>query len=1262
MSIMNIQNNLRTRLDVLAIIFTIAVWVILISDNPLSIYTGIITGLTAGLVYYFVTNKKDLIIKIPSASLFLAPIIIVSLFLVLALVVFTAQNSIIYLNWYDIQTTDWIRFIVTNAFLTFIPGFILLNLVDSDKISTMPRIVLSVILSLLLSSLLIYMVELIGLSSISTNILFISLNFVLILLYLLKIYLKRKVPISKKFRELDINLIIALGSLIVFSIILVYLQQFVYQPFIRGDNWNYLATSNYIDKGSSSLMPFGKFYSIKSLSIYELYTLGLFRLSGFPSVNSMMVTSIIIASLIPMAFYVMVSQYIKNKKISILSTLIYIGFSGFGWIPFITQKFNSGLQQYLPEDLFSVISGFAPQVLNDISQPQGSIPEGFKTYVLAIVAIFIMLYLFKSHLPTKARIFLLSGVAAFAFLVHIETTLVFFFVFLPAYVLLSKKKLREVRENILALALGIILTLVIGLSSPAFLIIPFELDYLLVATIFGILLLYTYLREYFRPKLPNYMNAYGFFKKFALLLVCYFYLFAVFVLVSYGYSQMYYGDAVVYLGYPFPWYYYPLVFGIAGALSFAGFFMMFEKYKSLSYFVLIAILTIVLGIVVSFLNLNFFNTGTKEWRILYRILPIATSILGGWGLFKVMLILKKTDFQLIYRGRRTEKSHQINLRRLSIVIFLSAIILGIPSTIISSEYWMSSNVTSFGPAFATSENLELANFVKENVSITSRVATLGDMSNAIVKLAGGTTAVSSIYPDFLLSSRPETIALLSSDIGFVCIDKEIAGPSINRKFVNYLPIVLNNSRFSVYELPYLEPPSESNLGYLAPQRYTNDTLLSYLIIASLNSSYQLVNDDFYNKSVIITPSDLAIDEQNISGIKSSDLLAWVRNGGTFVVMGEQGAIFKEFGLFFGGVNYHENATVNGISTNSKTIPIKMLNVKPLGYRIDSNVHVLSYYSLNGKNVSPFIAEKKIGNGTIFYVYVDPIYQAIEKEYNGWNINSELVKIIRNTLEVGGINFPGSYGGLSREPLENRWIGKYSTYGTTNFLAEGNITTNALVSGSYLIEQPIEAKKLIIKNSEGQTLINNTKIKTIAISGSANIEVKSIFCNLTSEEGNSIPNYISLKYENSSIRIIVNNGSKIKVNSGNGNYSTDDGSILVESTLAELVLLKPQVIVNGTIAFSQISLPYDSSAWTYDVKLVGNETFRIGYSDDMYMFMDDFVGEYSRIAQGDPIVNVIPWKDVIFSLPNFILIISIIFLGTLTFRKWKTYDIPRKRNN
>jgi hypothetical protein len=420
----------------------------------------------------------------------------------------------------------------------------------------------------------------------------------------------------------------------------------------------------------------------------------------------------------------------------------------------------------------------------------------------------------------------------------------------------------------------------------------------------------------------------------------------------------------------------------------------------------------------------------------------------------------------------------------------------------------------------------------------------------------------------------------------------------------------------------------------------------------LNSSYQLVNDDFYKKSIIITPSDLAINEQSPYNVKSSALLDWVHDGGTFVVMGGQGAMFNSLGLFFGGVNYHANSTANGINIGSTNYPIKTLNLKPLSYRIDTDINVLSYYSLNGSNVSPFITERRIGNGTVFYVYVDPIYQAIETERNGWIANNELVRIVRSALEEGGIHFPESYVGLSREPLENRWIGKYSTYGTNSFLAEGNITTNAIASGSYLIVQPIETEKLFINNDFEQTILDNKTINSITISGSANVEVQSNLCSLTGGEDNAIPSYISLQYGISSIKMSISNGSRIEIYTEDGNYSINDGSILIETNSAGFVLLKPQIIVDGAITFSQISLPSDSSAWNFNVRLVGNLNFRIGYSDGTYMFMDEFVGEYDRIVQNNAIVDLIPWTAILFSLPNIFLVIGIIFLGALTFRKWK----------
>jgi hypothetical protein len=186
---------------------------------------------------------------------------------------------------------------------------------------------------------------------------------------------------------------------------------------------------------------------------------------------------------------------------------------------------------------------------------------------------------------------------------------------------------------------------------------------------------------------------------------------------------------------------------------------------------------------------------------------------------------------------------------------------------------------------------------------------------------------------------------------------------------------------------------------------------------------------------------------------SIDLLNWVQEGGTFVVMGGQGTTFDSFGFVFNGISYQANS----INTASGIYPIKTLNVKSVG-NVPDDVHILSYFSVDGSNVAPFIAEKRIGNGSIFYVYVDPFYQAIETAKNNWIVTDDLVAIIRNILEEGGAHFP-SYRGLSRDPMA-QGIGKYGTMERTIFY-RGNITTNAIASGSYLMEQPIETEKCLL---------------------------------------------------------------------------------------------------------------------------------------------------------------------------------------------------------
>jgi hypothetical protein len=1443
--------RLISEIDVWLIIIILTYWVFLISDTSARIILAIIVGLTSGFVYRFLIKKEEKIMNLTGLPISSKTLLLV-LFLILLITFFTSPINDVYLeNWFVIPATNWIHFITVNAFCTFIPGFILTKLVDHEN--TLParaKIVLSILLSIFFTSLFWYAIKMAALTSDLANILFLLVHFTLIIAYL--VYPKKHVKhnAGNSARLLSRDVAVTLGLLVLLSVIFVYVQQFIYNPFIRGDNWGYLATSNYIDKGVAFLEPVGKFYSVNPLSTYSLFSLALFRLSGFPPVNSMMIASLIVAALIPLAFYTMSLQYVKNKKLSMLSALIYVAVSGFGWVPFVLQKVGVTVQQYSPQFLLSFFGAISPTVLNDISQPQGAIPEGFKTYILASLAIIMLLYLLASKLPSKARIFLIGAMSAFVFQVHIEEALVFFFTFLPAYVIFSRKDMSELRKDVVAVALGVLVTFVIGFSCPNYWVFPLLLNYALIVLVFGLILGYTFVKKHIQIKLPSHKL--GYLKLTVSCLVCYLYVLSVIVLVFYGYENMYYGSAVVYQGFTFPWYYYPLSFGIVGVLAVIGFLMDFQKHRTITYFLVTTIFVFVFGMILSYVNVNFFFTGTKEWRIIYRILPIPASLFAGWALYKLMHFFENACLHLQFQPKlgNIQNRIKLNLRYLSTILFIIVIALGVPSTILASEYWMITDVTPYGRADLKSYDLELVNFLYQNVPITSRVATLSSRSNAIIRLAGVTTAVPSVYPN-LFVMRPETIALLSSDVCYICIDKETDTELIDCELVNYLPLVFNNSRYMLYELPYLEPPSESTVGYITPLKYTNRTLLSYIITTSLNSSYQLVTGDIYDKSVMILPSDLPKTERNVlffDGIDSyvdfgnkynmgsgdlsvevwfktsvsgqfmslvnkrrtgaqevgyrivvtdgnkinaelndgngtvaasgqlpndgnwhqvvavydrdnwlcfyvdgllagtvnisaktgnivtdcnltlgsqegegmffngslsevriydralskeeitsnydefespvrndlilwvpldegnetvvydfneniigllhggtwnyehmslseiypvepSTLLDWVENGGELVIFGGEGALYELFEFEIGD---YTNATE--IRIGSKSYRFEIPNFETLN--CDTDVTILSYYSFDSLNVSPFIVQKKIGQGSIFYVHVDPIYGVSNSQQISLSDTACLGLIIRDSLENAGSHLSSVTNTLSRFPLEKRWIGTYVAYGENNFVAKGDITINSTLSGLSSLQQSITADTIFITSNNTETVLQNVTITAINVIGEAVIEVNSNACGSFGQKINLIPCYIPFQFENCVLQIKPLNNSTLEIQLADGGFSIDNGVIIVNSKSAQLVLEKPFIVIDGNVSFTKVSLPSTDEAWTNNAQLVGNLSFHIGYGDKTYFFCDQFKDTYVTTTNVSSIVDSIPWQDIITSIPH-LLVVGIIMALSIT---------------
>jgi len=829
----------------------IASWTLLIADFPseifpLEIILAIIIGLSSGLVYDFIAGeKREKILKLTIPRLPAKKTLITLLVMLLISFLIPSVDSI-YLEWLSISIMNWIRFIVVNIFCSFIIGFILLDFLNIKReFSYSARITLCILISTFITSIFWYIVKIIMMDNCLINISFIIMISSLIFIYLARADERKEQTSAYWLLDLNTNYVLVLGSLIIFSVFLVFLQQFVYKPFIRGDNLGYLARSNGINKGWLTLEPVGKYYKFQLPILYELFIAALTYLTGFPQVNIMMMESIIVSSLLPLAFYNMVFQYTKDKKLSVLSTFIYISFSGFGWIPFILQKINSNIPDTY--SLLQVFEYIRPKVLNDIAQPQGAIPEGFKTYIFAIIAIIMLFYILESKIRFKSRFLLIIIMVEFAFFVHVEEALIMLSTFMPAYILSSKKKLSEIIKDIIAVYVGFISAFILILAGPGYILKTI----IFISVILSSLLLLSciLIRKKFIIQRSLKITT---IKIITVGIVSYFYLFSVLVLILYGYNNMSYGSWIVYQGFPVPWYYYPLILGISGVLAIVSFSMNFERQRFLLFAFLAFLLSLIYCRFVSFINLNFFDTYAREWRILYRLLPIPLSILAGWGFLKILNFFKNVHLELLSK----KKKYRFPTR---CIFFLLIVISGVPSTILSSEYWMIMDATAFGRFNLASVDLESLNFIYRNVPFSSRIATFSYKSDGIVRMAGCTTAIPRIYPNVLSLTRPETLALFSSDIHYLYLDKERDLNSVSRTIKDmlaFLPVVFNNSRALIYELPFLESPAESNIGYIAPQVYTYRDLLSYILLASLNSSYEIIYDDIYNKSVLFLPLDL----------------------------------------------------------------------------------------------------------------------------------------------------------------------------------------------------------------------------------------------------------------------------------------------------------------------------------------------------------------------------------------------------------------------
>jgi len=696
----------------------------------------------------------------------------------------------------------------------------------------------------------------------------------LVLVVLRKGKTKTTLKDSLKFSLNSDNLV--LFSLVIFSWMMAFIMQFVYNPFVRGDAWGYVEQGAAISKNLTTITQSPNVYWNLNLPVALQLIIGmLVKLSGFPPVNLTMLLSFA-EGLTPLAFYCMSSAFFKgNKRITLASTFVYTLFSGFGWIYFLYLK-NQMALPFQNLDINSLITASSTSLyktLADTSSPLGIVQEGIKTYSFGLICVMMMLYILEDRRINSdfTKSILIALLVFFGLFVHIEDIAVSIIVFLPLYIIIKNiKRIKETLTILLPVTFSSFLAFGVACLYQNFQ--NFQGTFFLVAIIPLALLLVSWLKrtKIFIEGRKLLKEKIGIkpLKHSVAAILCYYYGFSIIALLEYGFSHMTAGVAGLIMGsgYAFPWYYYPLRLGIAGLLALiciSAYLWSTQRNFSfcISYFATVAVGLFLFGELISFINQNFFFTGLREIRIVGRLLPLPIALLAG-----CTLVYLAPRFTSRLRLRISLPKRQRLLKTIYVAAFAVIVICGSMSTILSADTWMVYTTPS-------SEEISAMNWLWMNAKTGQRAATLDDWSGQEVYLAGLAAATTANYPNIFSLKNIENDFLLSSDLYYTYlskIDTELIqsqdyfeNPLMNFIF-NYTSTAFNNSEVTIDELPYFSPPVSSEVGYILPLSMSDENVLPLFSLALTNCSYDTLlptDSNILQKQVLIIPYDVPLENE-----------------------------------------------------------------------------------------------------------------------------------------------------------------------------------------------------------------------------------------------------------------------------------------------------------------------------------------------------------------------------------------------------------------
>jgi len=952
----------------------------------------------------------------------------------------------------------------------------------------------------------------------------------------------------------------------------------------------------------SSIYPWFNFYET------------VFFVLGKPSVE-VFHTSLALSSFIMiLAFHMMASKYLRkiDQRLPVVATTFWSIFGGFGWLVFFKET------MFIDEPFFALLRSANEASYIDISIPR--VWFWFRPMVLGITLLFVLLYLLKRQdIPTGcfrlAYSILVASLALFhipelAILVVVLSALSFFF----PHVDLRLKD--AIGASIIGLAAATMISFSLYQNTRLIESIPYlEILGLILPLSFSYVLVRA---NWKRVKV---------FKKLGDVLI--YVLIVVYIagtltwLAENAFSRWMVQEILF-----VPWLLYPVRLGLIGLLGLLGVLYMKKHRKDgVVLFVCMLFSTLVFARLLSYVNINFINTGFYEQRVIQPALLPATSVLAALGMKPILV--------------RFSSSRHLNMRRAVLIAITSSLIVvvGTTSTLLAYDF-----VDELSRRNVIGDNeLVSVEFLLDalNDNPRSPILTMTEKSMTVVDLSGPIFAVEPLRLPAWSSINPEIplIVLFRGDPQFTAPyiylherDKDAIAQCFHsglllEKVIPMLPSIYRNENVELYKIPEGSPPvMNSSTVLLVPDGYqtVNRSVLQVFLSLSFGGyEYTTMLDSdtsALKKDIIIVPTDA-------TSVVVDNLIARLGNFShkkliVFNSIG-WGPIGKD--LFF-WENASKKVSVNLIEgVNNLPLPF---DVNVTSTSAKENVEVLSWFSGEDEKV-PFAGRRVVNEVEVIYVNLYPLFS--EMALRSMDDAAALLGVLLDTVELGLEKFS-----MADFKLEDLLLFEDASL-------EGEITvgTNSVVFAS--------TEKIRLR-LEGEHEIYN--VSSISLTGTNDIVMKTDCARI----GEGIGFYTKLMLGDTTFEL---NGEEIRMEARleNDEIVQLNGSSTIEFHTQEptsVYARTPTLSITGKTTFQEayglhkIYKELRTSGQT--LRSIGNFNFTILVSD-VYTIAKDLSWRGS-VQRDPPILQWNELKSLQESIPWFALAIITVFMSDRIMAFWE----------